>query len=89
MRSMPAFPSVGAPLPDTPSSHAFLAADHLQRPIDLRSRGYIFVEKVRASAARLEGERWLTPEDSKAIVQEARAFHWPSATKTSPGQTGQ
>jgi hypothetical protein len=35
-----------------------------------------YVEQVRASALRLQEQRWLTPEDSKAIVREAEAFRW-------------
>jgi len=32
-----------------------------------------YVKKVRASASRLESERWLTPVDAAAIVREAQA----------------
>jgi hypothetical protein len=36
-----------------------------------------YVERVRESAARLEKERWITPEDAKEIVREAESFRWP------------
>jgi len=37
----------------------------------------VYVAKVRANAAALEAQHWLTPSDSAAIVQEAERAQVP------------
>jgi hypothetical protein len=46
-------PHLGAVLPDTPASHAFLSSAHLNEPLDLSRHGYVEEEYLISGQARV------------------------------------
>src|SRR3954470_7834755 len=49
----PAMPHLGARLPETQASHAFLSSAHLKKPLDLSRYGYVEEEYLISGQARV------------------------------------
>src|SRR5690349_8965809 len=63
----PALPHLGARLPETPVSHAFLSSAHLNQPLDLSQHGYVEEEYLISGQARVFD--WPTGTAQKVLAQ--------------------